>query len=79
MITGSTQDFSAGNKAFPEFASANNKAVVRFAYVYQFYQQPLCQALLQNQALISPQVNVRSTRIIHIKNTTCMKWHKWIH
>lgn len=66
LITGDNQDFSAGNKAFLDFATANKKEVLRFAYVYQLNQQPLCQALLQNQALLSPQVSVRSTHIIHI-------------
>ena len=73
LITDDTQDFSEGNKAFLDFASTHKKEVLRFAYVYQLYQQPLCQALLHNQALVSPQVGVRSICIIHIKNTTCMK------
>lgn len=61
LITDDNQDFSAGNKAFLDFASANKKEVLRFAYVYQHHQQPLCQALLHNQAVLSPQVSERST------------------
>lgn len=57
LITGEEQDFVAGNKAFLEFASVNKKDVLRFAYVYQRHQQPLCQALLPNQAALSPQVS----------------------
>lgn len=63
LITGEEQDFVAGNKAFLEFASANTKDVLRFAYVYQRHQQPLCQALLPNQAALSPQVSAEDTCI----------------
>ncbi|KAM7005845.1 dnaJ homolog subfamily C member 16 [Tautogolabrus adspersus] len=56
LITGEDQAFLSGNKAFLDFASANSKEVLRFAYVYQRHQQPLCQALLHNQAALSPQV-----------------------
>lgn len=59
LITGEDQAFLPGNKAFLDFASANRKEVLRFAYVYQRQQQPLCQALLQNQAALSPQVSCR--------------------
>uniref|UniRef100_A0AAQ4QYG6 DnaJ homolog subfamily C member 16 n=1 Tax=Gasterosteus aculeatus aculeatus TaxID=481459 RepID=A0AAQ4QYG6_GASAC len=52
LITGDDQAFHPGNKAFLEFASANKKDVLRFAYVYQRQQQPLCQALLHNQAVV---------------------------
>uniref|UniRef100_A0A8D3CUG5 DnaJ homolog subfamily C member 16 n=1 Tax=Scophthalmus maximus TaxID=52904 RepID=A0A8D3CUG5_SCOMX len=45
LITGEDQAFLPGNKAFVDFASANRKEVLRFAYVYQRQQQPLCQAL----------------------------------
>lgn len=62
LITGEEQDFVAGNKAFLEFASANTKDVLRFAYVYQRHQQPLCQALLPNQAALSPQVVILERR-----------------
>eukprot|EP00064_Thunnus_orientalis_P017257 superscaffoldBa00003620_g17337 len=55
LITGEDQTFLPGNKAFLDFASANAKEVLRFAYVYQRHQKPLCQALLNNQAALSPQ------------------------
>lgn len=56
LITDQDQAFAPGNKAFLDFAVANKKDVLRFAYVYQQLQQPLCQALLRNQAALSPQV-----------------------
>uniref|UniRef100_A0A8C6V3F9 DnaJ homolog subfamily C member 16 n=1 Tax=Neogobius melanostomus TaxID=47308 RepID=A0A8C6V3F9_9GOBI len=56
LITDQDQAFAPGNKAFLDFAAANKKDVLRFAYVYQQHQQPLCQALLRNQATLSPQV-----------------------
>lgn len=59
LITGEDQTFLPGNKAFLDFASANKKDVLRFAYVYQHQQQPLCQALLPNQASLTPQVSHR--------------------
>uniref|UniRef100_A0A8C7Z1I3 DnaJ homolog subfamily C member 16 n=1 Tax=Oryzias sinensis TaxID=183150 RepID=A0A8C7Z1I3_9TELE len=52
LITGEDDAFLPGNKAFLDFASAYKKDVLRFAYVYQRKQQPLCQALLQNQAAV---------------------------
>ncbi|CAJ1051639.1 dnaJ homolog subfamily C member 16 [Xyrichtys novacula] len=62
LITGEDQAFLPGNKAFLDFASANSKEVLRFAYVYQRHQQPLCQALLHNQATLSPQVVILERR-----------------
>lgn len=62
LITGEEQDFVAGNKGFLDFASANKKEVLRFVYVYQRHQQPLCLALLHNQAVLSPQVSEDSLR-----------------
>lgn len=62
LITDEDQAFVSSNKAFLDFATANKKDVLRFAYVYQRQQQPLCQALLRNQAAISPQVGVRHIR-----------------
>lgn len=62
LITGEDQAFVPGNKAFLDFASANSKEVLRFAYVYQRNQQPLCQALLHNQAALSPQVSGRNAQ-----------------
>lgn len=57
LITGDDPAFLPGNKAFLDFASANSKEVLRFAYVYQRQQQPVCQALLHNQVSLSPQVS----------------------
>lgn len=62
LITGEDQAFLPGNKAFLDFASVNKKDVLRFAYVYQRQQQPLCQALLHNQAALSPQVVILERR-----------------
>ncbi|XP_026205450.1 dnaJ homolog subfamily C member 16 [Anabas testudineus] len=62
LITGEDQTFLPGNKAFLDFASANKKDVLRFAYVYQHQQQPLCQALLPNQASLTPQVVILERR-----------------
>lgn len=62
LITGEDQAFLPGNKAFLDFATANKKDVLRFAYVYQRHQQPLCQALLHNQAVLSPQVVILERR-----------------
>uniref|UniRef100_A0AAQ5YTX1 DnaJ homolog subfamily C member 16 n=1 Tax=Amphiprion ocellaris TaxID=80972 RepID=A0AAQ5YTX1_AMPOC len=56
LITREDQAFLPGNKAFLDFATTNKKDVLRFAYIYQRHQQPLCQALLYNQAVVSPQV-----------------------
>lgn len=57
LITGEDPAFVPSNKAFLDFATANKKEVLRFAYVYQRLQQPLCQALLHNQVSLSPQVS----------------------
>lgn len=65
LITGEDQTFLPGNKAFLDFASANKKEVLRFAYVYQRQQQPLCQALLHDQASLTPQVSHRNTLSAH--------------
>lgn len=62
LITGEDQAFLPGNKAFLDFAAANKKEVLRFAYVYQRQQQPLCQTLLHNQAALSPQVVILERR-----------------
>ncbi|XP_061544201.1 dnaJ homolog subfamily C member 16-like [Phycodurus eques] len=62
LITSEDQAFLPRNKAFLDFATFNNKEVLRFAYVYQHQQQPLCQALLPNQAVISPQVFILERR-----------------
>ncbi|KAK0134809.1 DnaJ subfamily C member 16 [Merluccius polli] len=62
LITGEDQAFVPGNEAFLDFAATNSKEVLRFAYVYQHQQQPLCQALLRNQAALSPQVVILERR-----------------
>ncbi|XP_029989403.1 dnaJ homolog subfamily C member 16-like [Sphaeramia orbicularis] len=62
LITGEDQAFVSSNKAFLDFATANKKDVLRFAYVYQRQQQPLCQALLPNQPALSPQVVILERR-----------------
>ncbi|XP_034394124.1 dnaJ homolog subfamily C member 16-like isoform X2 [Cyclopterus lumpus] len=49
LITGDEETFSFGNHAFLSFASTNTKEVVRFAYVYQRQQQPLCDIFTQNK------------------------------
>uniref|UniRef100_A0A7N6F6K3 DnaJ homolog subfamily C member 16 n=1 Tax=Anabas testudineus TaxID=64144 RepID=A0A7N6F6K3_ANATE len=49
LITGDEETFSFGNQAFLSFASTNIKDVVRYAYVYQRLQQPLCDILMQNK------------------------------
>ncbi|KAM9752312.1 dnaJ homolog subfamily C member 16-like [Menidia menidia] len=54
LITGDEESFSFGNRAFFSFASANTKEVVRFAYVYQRLQQPLCDILMQSQESQTP-------------------------
>ncbi|KAG7278638.1 hypothetical protein CRUP_031933 [Coryphaenoides rupestris] len=62
LITGEDQAFVPGKQAFLDFAATNSKEVLRFAYVYQRQQQPLCQALLQNQAVLSSQVVILERR-----------------
>ncbi|KAM6979740.1 dnaJ homolog subfamily C member 16 [Aplochiton taeniatus] len=62
LITDEEEAFVPGNQAFLDFASANSKEVLRFAYVYQTKQQPLCQALLNNQAALQPQVVILERR-----------------
>ncbi|XP_057701798.1 dnaJ homolog subfamily C member 16-like isoform X2 [Corythoichthys intestinalis] len=62
LITSEDQAFLPPNKAFLDFATFNRKDVLRFAYVYQRQQQPLCQALLPNQAVVSPQVVILERR-----------------
>ncbi|TNN48601.1 DnaJ subfamily C member 16 [Liparis tanakae] len=49
LITGDEETFSFGNDAFLLFASTNAKEVVRFGYVYQRQQQPLCDIFTQNK------------------------------
>lgn len=46
------------NDAFFDFASSNTKEVLRFAYVDQRQQQPLCDTLLKKEDVRPPQVRV---------------------
>ncbi|XP_062401389.1 dnaJ homolog subfamily C member 16 [Sardina pilchardus] len=62
LITGDEDSFSAGNSAFLAFASANTREVMRFAYVYQRHQQPLCDALLKDKDAQPPQVVILERR-----------------
>lgn len=58
LITGDEEIFSFGNQAFLSFASTNTREVVRFAYVYQRLQQPLCDILTQNKDTVQSQPQV---------------------
>ncbi|KAL4623774.1 hypothetical protein GN956_G18348 [Arapaima gigas] len=58
LITGEEEAFAAGRKAFLSFASANTKEVLRFAYVNQRQQQPMCDILLKGRDGPLPQVSV---------------------
>ncbi|XP_061910463.1 dnaJ homolog subfamily C member 16-like isoform X2 [Entelurus aequoreus] len=63
LITGDDESFSLGNRAFLSFASSNAKEVVRFAYVYQHVQQPLCNALMTSKdSTLPPQVVILERR-----------------
>lgn len=61
LITGEEEVFVPGNKAFLSLASANTEEVLRFAYVYQSQQQPLCAVLLKNRDT-PPQVHAHCTK-----------------
>uniref|UniRef100_A0A667XIS5 DnaJ homolog subfamily C member 16 n=1 Tax=Myripristis murdjan TaxID=586833 RepID=A0A667XIS5_9TELE len=60
LITGEDQAFVPGNKAFLDFASANSKDVLRFAYVYQRQQLPLCQVVILERRSQAGKVLYRS-------------------
>ncbi|XP_062870924.1 dnaJ homolog subfamily C member 16 [Trichomycterus rosablanca] len=62
LITGEEEAFVPGNKAFLTLASANTEDVLRFAYVYQRLQQPLCAVLLKNRDSTPPQVVILERR-----------------
>ncbi|XP_068189506.1 dnaJ homolog subfamily C member 16-like isoform X2 [Antennarius striatus] len=47
LITGDEESFSFGKHEFFSFASTNSKDVIRFAYVYQRLQQPLCDIFMR--------------------------------
>uniref|UniRef100_A0A8C5A7C1 DnaJ (Hsp40) homolog, subfamily C, member 16 n=1 Tax=Gadus morhua TaxID=8049 RepID=A0A8C5A7C1_GADMO len=46
LLTSDEESFSPGNQAFLSFASTNTREVLRFAYVYQRHQQPLCDVVI---------------------------------
>lgn len=64
LITDEEDTYTFGNQAFRSFASTNTKEVVRFMYVYQRLQQPLCNTLMQNEdrALSPAQVLILERR-----------------
>uniref|UniRef100_W5KHX6 DnaJ homolog subfamily C member 16 n=1 Tax=Astyanax mexicanus TaxID=7994 RepID=W5KHX6_ASTMX len=62
LITGEDEAFVPVNDAFFAFASANTKEVLRFTYVYQWQQQPLCDALLKKEDMTPPQVIILERR-----------------
>ncbi|KAJ8360623.1 hypothetical protein SKAU_G00171480 [Synaphobranchus kaupii] len=62
LITGADESFAPGNTAFLSFAAFNTKEVLRFAYVYQRWQQPLCDALLKSKEGTLPQVVILERR-----------------
>ncbi|KAM4570434.1 dnaJ homolog subfamily C member 16-like isoform 1-T2 [Fundulus diaphanus] len=49
LITADEETFSFGKQEFLSFASTNTREVVRFAYVYQRLQQPLCDILMHSE------------------------------
>ncbi|XP_036415877.1 dnaJ homolog subfamily C member 16 [Colossoma macropomum] len=62
LITGEDEAFVSVNDAFFDFASSNTKEVLRFAYVYQRQQQPLCDTLLKKEDMSPPQVIILERR-----------------
>uniref|UniRef100_A0AAY4DEF9 DnaJ homolog subfamily C member 16 n=1 Tax=Denticeps clupeoides TaxID=299321 RepID=A0AAY4DEF9_9TELE len=62
LITSEDDAFTSGNSAFRSFAASNTKEVLRFAYVYQHQQKPLCDTLLQDRNTILPQVVILERR-----------------
>ncbi|XP_028849216.1 dnaJ homolog subfamily C member 16-like [Denticeps clupeoides] len=62
LITGEDESFITGNTAFLSLASANTNEVLRFAYVYQRQQQPLCETLLKDRDSTSPQIVILERR-----------------
>ncbi|XP_072522152.1 dnaJ homolog subfamily C member 16-like [Salminus brasiliensis] len=62
LITEEDEAFVSVNDAFFDFASANTKEVLRFTYVYQKQQQPLCEALLKKKDMNPPQVIILERR-----------------
>ncbi|KAM4737374.1 dnaJ homolog subfamily C member 16 isoform 1-T3 [Anableps anableps] len=64
LITADEETYSFGNQAFLLFASTNTREVVRFAYVYQRLQQPLCDILMHSEdsSQSTPQVVILERR-----------------
>ncbi|XP_057219197.1 dnaJ homolog subfamily C member 16 isoform X1 [Triplophysa rosa] len=61
LLTGEEETFATGNEAFLSLASVDANDVLRFAYVYQRHQQPLCDVLLKNKDS-APQVFILERR-----------------
>uniref|UniRef100_A0A8C2DTF3 DnaJ homolog subfamily C member 16 n=1 Tax=Cyprinus carpio TaxID=7962 RepID=A0A8C2DTF3_CYPCA len=64
LITGEEESFATGNEAFLSLASDNTNDVLRFAYVYQRRQQPLCDVLLKNKDSTPPQIFVCIVQVV---------------
>ncbi|XP_005800193.1 dnaJ homolog subfamily C member 16 [Xiphophorus maculatus] len=64
LMTTDEETYSSGNREFLSFASTNTRDVVRFAYVYQRLQQPLCDILMHSEdgAQSTPQVVILERR-----------------
>uniref|UniRef100_A0AAY5EIA5 J domain-containing protein n=1 Tax=Electrophorus electricus TaxID=8005 RepID=A0AAY5EIA5_ELEEL len=62
LITGEEDAFVPGNEAFLSLAAGNTREVVRFTYVYQRQQPPLCAALLVGRDGAPPQVVILERR-----------------
>ncbi|KAK7930459.1 hypothetical protein WMY93_006854 [Mugilogobius chulae] len=56
------EEHTSAHQTFVSFASANSKEVLRFTYVYQRLQQPLCEVLMLNSAISPPQVLILERR-----------------
>ncbi|MBN3301315.1 DJC16 protein, partial [Amia calva] len=62
LITGEDESLASSYDEFVSVAASNTKDVLRFAYVYQKQQQPLCDTLLKNQESSSSQVVILERR-----------------
>uniref|UniRef100_A0AAV2M0T8 DnaJ homolog subfamily C member 16 n=1 Tax=Knipowitschia caucasica TaxID=637954 RepID=A0AAV2M0T8_KNICA len=60
LITDEEQ--TLGLQAFVSFAATNCREVLRFTYVYRRLQQPLCEVLMHDAALLPPQVLILERR-----------------
>uniref|UniRef100_A0A8C2IXQ6 DnaJ homolog subfamily C member 16 n=1 Tax=Cyprinus carpio TaxID=7962 RepID=A0A8C2IXQ6_CYPCA len=70
LVTGEGEQFVSVNEAFFDFASSNTKEVLRFAYVYQRQQQPLCDTLLKKEDTTPPQVRDIHVILLERRNAT---------